>query len=220
MAKATAQATIGERLAAARRAQGWTQDEVVDNARYVGLLWNRVTVATIEADRRRLTAAEVLLLPVIYEKSLLELLCPDDTGIALDQSPLISMSTATFAHLLKLVMEDLPGYQMLDRLPSGEVVLGDQRLARADPAVSDAERRAARDLGIAPAELRALALKTFGRSLTEERDRRVREQEGELPTGDSLAAARGHVMRDVIKELKDARKARRKRAKSTTEGTS
>lgn len=66
---------------------------------------------------------------------------------------------------------------------------------------SEAERRAARRLGIDPSRLAALALVRWGRSWTDERDRRA----GESGDRRSRQAMAGHATREMLGELRRAR---------------
>lgn len=67
-------------------------------------------------------------------------------------------------------------------------------------AAGEAEQKAARKLGVHPATVALAAQRQWGRSLTAERDQRVKER----PSGGSLRrvqAVRGHVTRLLIAEL-------------------
>jgi hypothetical protein len=67
---------------------------------------------------------------------------------------------------------------------------------------SEAELRAASTLGITPAEISVAAHGLWGRSLIEERERRLCEtDEAEAPSR-SLRGYRGHITRKLIRELR------------------
>lgn len=69
-------------LKAWREARGLRQDDVAGRARSIGLMWNRLTIASIEAGRRDITAEELLLLPIVLRKPVAALM-PDDGEMAL-----------------------------------------------------------------------------------------------------------------------------------------
>ena len=68
-------------------------------------------------------------------------------------------------------------------------------------AAGEAERKAARVLGVSPVTIAAASFRSWGRSLTEEREARLAEK----GTGDAsprvLQAQRGHVTRALLSEL-------------------
>jgi hypothetical protein len=67
---------------------------------------------------------------------------------------------------------------------------------------SEAELRAARTLGITPAEMSVAAHGLWGRSLIEERELRLSEtDEAEAPSR-SLRGYRGHITRKLIRDLR------------------
>lgn len=68
-------------------------------------------------------------------------------------------------------------------------------------AAGDAEQKAARKLGVPPLAIALAARKLWGRSLAEERDRRVSEQWRDEITLRPLQAIRGHVTRALLGEL-------------------
>jgi hypothetical protein len=74
----------------------------------------------------------------------------------------------------------------------------------ADWAAGDAETRAARRLGREPVEVARAARLLWGRSLADERERRLAEQlGGERVPARSMTARRGHITRELIEELRD-----------------
>lgn len=70
-----------------------------------------------------------------------------------------------------------------------------------EAARGEAEMKAARRLDVDPVELALAALKLWGRSLTEERDARVAEATEPGATPRTLQALRGHLTRQLLKEL-------------------
>ncbi len=68
-------------------------------------------------------------------------------------------------------------------------------------AIGEAEYRAARHLRISPTRVAELSIRRFGKTLTQERDERVKAKHRTALSPRSLQAARGHVMRGLLAEL-------------------
>jgi hypothetical protein len=94
----------------------------------------------------------------------------------------------------------------------------------------DAESKIARKLGLSPGAVVAASLRLWGRTLTEQRDRAVRDnvsvnrlareywagRDQDIPPARTLQAARGHITRALVAVLREdlkqtARKGRTKR---------
>jgi hypothetical protein len=75
------------------------------------------------------------------------------------------------------------------------------RMAAGLDALNDAERKAARTLGVPASAIALAARRLWGRGLTAERDRRVDEQIGGDATPRTAQAHRGHVTRALLAEL-------------------
>jgi hypothetical protein len=73
-----------------------------------------------------------------------------------------------------------------------------------EAAGGDAERKAARRLGVPALTLSVAAHSRYGRSFTAERDRRVAEQAPADAPPRTLQALRGHITRALIAELATA----------------
>jgi len=69
-------------------------------------------------------------------------------------------------------------------------------------AMGDAEQKAAKNLNVDPLAVALGARKLWGRGLTEERDRRISDQKTGQMAARSLQAIRGHVSRQLLKELR------------------
>ena len=222
---------LGSRLRALRDAHGVTADTVAAHARRLGLSWQRSTVGTIEAGRRRLSGDELLLLPLLLSMalpvtiSLRDLL---DVDIAL--TPELVMTPTGFQQLLDEKTSLYGGY----RLTSGsgarreiaekgsgaddwrriEQLWPDvNRGARLDlarmravqrAAGGEAEQKASRTLQCRPLEVSAVAHRLWGHGLTEERDLRMRAADSHDETPAALRVRRGHVTRILLQELGEA----------------
>ena len=236
MRNETLQQAIGRRLRELRHDLGLRQDTVAQGARDVGLLWRQATVAAIEHGQRAVALEEFVLLPLAlwhaseratgigYWVALADLL-PDDDWVELTERT--SAHTGALRDLLTGRRPD--SQQPFDGeidTPSSERIADPARamqargrLARLWPGASwreldralaaaagEAERKAARKLGVPPQVVSVAAYARWGRSLTEERDRRVAAQTvAPQTTGGikprTLQALRGHVTRALLDEL-------------------
>ncbi len=213
-------AALGQRLRRARAERGWTAEDVARYARGVGLRWDRSLVAGIETGRRNVSAAELLLLPVIYARPLVDLL-PDERVRLSDKaapSPEALRDALTEAPdldgdgwLLTGYMEPPPNVDVL--LARGARVLQEitsrfpdaplGSLKRADQHANDEPTsKAARKLGVDRQVVAVAAEQLWGHGLAAERDRRV-DQQGKSLSPRALQAARGHITRALLGELQE-----------------
>jgi hypothetical protein len=217
---------LGGRLRACRETRRLRQDEVATCARRWGLDWTQATVATIEAGSRQLSAEELLLLPWIAAHQDPESIARGtDAPIELTQilsggpDHLVVLTPTVTAHVG--VIRAVFGGQARDSDRVDGFSLGGGRLrvseavqawwprmphvlvlaAHADQR-ADAERKAARRLRTNPLAVAVLARKRWGRSLTEERERRVADRTAAGAGSEALRARRGHVTRELIEELR------------------
>lgn len=197
------------------------QDDVARAARRRGLKWTRATVAALETGRRKLGAEELVLLPAVLSDSFgrdLQLadLLPLDALIAL---PGTTIRGDAFRQLLQgqATIPPQPGTPESDQVqavvrrrefrrrralceriwPTAQA----SEVATAErDAGADAEQKAAHDLGVDPFAIALAARKLWGRSLSDERDRRAADR-GSLPPR-RLQARRGHMTRKLLTELR------------------
>lgn len=73
------------------------------------------------------------------------------------------------------------------------------------PRGGEPERRAGRDLEIGAVEVSKLAQHLWSRTLKEEREARVQERVEAGASRRTLQAVRGHVTRELLAELREAR---------------
>jgi transcriptional regulator with XRE-family HTH domain len=219
---------LGGRLRACREARHLRQDEVASCARRWGLDWTPTTVATLETGRRALKVEEFFLLPWIAAHQNPEaVLEGTDTPLEWAEflkggpdylvvlSPMVLMHVGVLREALSgklTTLDRTQGVSLLGRqlqmseamrvwypgMPSvhGLAAVADQR--------AGAERKAARRLRTDPLAVAVLAWKLWGRSFTEERDRRVADQVAAGAGPERLQALRGHVARALIEELREA----------------
>jgi transcriptional regulator with XRE-family HTH domain len=206
---------LGQRLQQVREEAEQTREDVARTAKMLGLSWHRPTVGQLEQGKRGLTAAELLLLPLIYGKPLRDLLPGDGEVVWLTED------AAVYGPELWRILED--GYRppvgpgrwhprrvfedLRDSLDAISATLDELpwRAQSAYAAVPDeAETKAAKRLNTTPAYVAYTAREMWGRGLAEERDARLAER-GDVPdTPRALQAARGHVTRTLIAELEPA----------------
>ncbi|MHB8611206.1 MAG: helix-turn-helix domain-containing protein [Candidatus Dormibacteraceae bacterium] len=190
---------IGLSLRTLRAELGLTQEQVVEMLRAAGLEWTRDNVASLEIGRRQdLTITELVLLSIALDVPLRRWLQGHGPGhhyyIQIggrrgDSAPVASLFTNT-----------------KPSVPS-DVPLG------FDPEsiYLEAELHAAERLGIDPDELRESARRLWGKRLVDEREARLGS--GRIAgIGSGISAAkRGHVTRQLLRELADAMKKEKKR---------
>ncbi len=219
----TVEEAIGGNVRRIRQERGLSQDELASMARRLGLAWRPVTVTHLEAGQKSLSATELLLLPVILRRPLEELIeVPDGLIRATDSSRIPHHYLARFfrkpgVYMIaeELFSEEPQGLDETEVLVEPEIEpsvrraikkagLKDNLLAYVmvnAATKGEAERKAARQLGLKPAEVAAFALKAFRRSLTQERNRRVAKTQAK---GKDRRAIRGHLTRSLLKELRTA----------------
>jgi hypothetical protein len=217
---------IGRQLRAFRSVFGLRQEDIAAVARMKGLDWVQATIAAIEAGQRPVSIEELLILPSVLRLAApgtdrIELL-PGDELVALTPQSAVPMAELrrAFAYIL--------GQGLIETLFFGEYALASpdrEKLRRTwfwllagkelppleyvktlQAAAGEAERKAAAKLGVSPVVIAAAAYALWGRSLSEERDRRVAAL-GEAPAR-TVQARRGHVTRTLLAELTDKYPAR------------
>lgn len=227
----TVDQAIGQRIKELRLESGLRQDQVATAARRVGLGWTQSTVAAIERGNRALSLGEWFLLPTVvgfaggmtgHWPKLAELL-PDSGRVAVsakttadvdilraelagqldhDSRTLGDYDTPFIRQLNESTRRHVAKWKRLLPLWPGMTVGGAEDAEEA--ARGDAERKAARKLGVEPLALSVAAHGRYGRSFTEERDARVAEHAPADASPRSLQALRGHVTRAMLAELAPA----------------
>jgi len=197
---------VGRRIRELRDAHGWVQEDVAAIARVFGLDWTRATVAAIETGRRNLSAEELLLLPVLFGNLRGFALLKDGEPPAskpedLDdffpdgEEVVLTPSVSLLPELLRALVSGRYGKDEKERLDSMAATMEGLR-----GEAGEAEERAALRLGVTVVDIMATGQRLWGRSLTEERDRRVAERGSDIPL-ESRRAIRGRVTRKLIEEL-------------------
>jgi hypothetical protein len=180
---------LGRQLRIIREEKGVRQEDVAAQLRELGLNWDRSTVASFEIGRRALRLEEIVLCCAAYNVSLTDVLRSEpETWVQVGQRRIS-------ASLVAKIVGDSP-------LTTPAIARGAQNFPTPP---TEAERRAARHLGVSPARLVIASEDLWGRRLDAERDRRTSETEAQ----GEVRALRGHVTRQLIEELDAALPRRR-----------
>ncbi len=183
---------LGQRVKEVRKGLGWSQADVADLARDQGFRWSQPTIAQIEKGARSLSGVELIVLAFVLEATVAEL----TAGIELPEDP--------WEPALRGLKEGVKKWKQLLKKAGFTNGLVTIKVLKAIEIASgrEAERAAARKLGIDSKLLAAGAFRLWGHGLTEERNDRVAKRAGSTSVK-SRQALRGHVTRDLLKELRD-----------------
>lgn len=182
------EAALVDSLRVRRGQRGESQEDVAAAAREVGLDWTRATVANIEAGKRHLSPGEFVALPLVYGERLVDLLPQEPTTLG---GTLVAKPEDVEALLCKGRGVRLRLAERA-RVPTGVHAQG------------EAERHAAKRLGLEPARVARVAVRLWGHGLTQERDRRLADEYDEADTPTQRRSQRGHVTRGLLEELRNA----------------
>lgn len=225
----TVDQVVGSRLRELRLELGLQQDQVARAARQVGLDWTQSTVAAIERGDRELELGEFFLLPSVIGfaggwtsgwpklaeffpasgRVALSMETTADVDVLraelagqLDEDsrhPLGDYDTPAARKMQEGMQRQFATLREMARLWPGMTLRNAESAEEA--ARGDAERKAARKLGVDALKLSAAAHGRYGRSFTAERDARVDEQAPADASPRSIQALRGHVTRAMLTEL-------------------
>lgn len=192
--------------------------------------WNGATVAAIETGKRAVSLGEALLLTSALRPagrsrspSLADLLSApmaervDVDGVIMSGQQLRRLAEGNPPPGILLPDRKRPGAVDVDPDVLREYSaiakrLGVRRTGKNDiitmalDSIGDVENRAARKLGVSSFEIVAASYALWGRTITEERDDRLKEA-----TGESRRGQRGHITRKLFEELNDVLRASKKR---------
>jgi len=233
----TIEQAIGREIRRLREAAGVGQSVLAAAARQYGLPWTRAMIAAVELGRKRLSLGELALMPLVLVEanitggivlSLGDLIPTDPTDQrSVDAGPGLQLPLRIARGLL---LGDPAAAAEVPTLSEAAAIAGAaHRLiatitaaTRAIEAAGDAEQKAALALRVSPDEVVEAAHRLWGCSLTARRDRLVAMRTDPMLTRDPeearspewprrLQAIRGHVTRDLLKELTKGRKKPTKR---------
>jgi hypothetical protein len=205
-----------------RRERGLDEEGAAELLRQHGLTgWQAGTVSQVEAGVRPLAVEELVLLCAAYQVSLIELAGPDPEPVELAAAARLPAAAvravlADGGEVLRALPPDALDVPATRATPEGMPpppealvdaarrfgVHGPAEVARALAGIGDAERHAARRLGVSPERLVLAAVGRWGRTLTAERDARI-EQRRAGTEPDRQIMLRGQVTRELLAELED-----------------
>lgn len=212
------QKVVGENVKRVRTERHMLQEEIASAARNAGLKWSGVTLTQIEKGNRSISAEELLLLAVILDEPLSELLHYPEIDVELTETMLLPstvLRALASSESRPSELQDIDESLQWRPIPNLEWEL-DERLLEGiwrahlfpslltylrvrDGARGEAERKAGMQMSGTAAEMAAIALRLFGRSLTDERDLRARAA---VKEGKQLRAVRGHITRALLEEMR------------------
>lgn len=178
---------VGAAVRARRVALGYTQDELAQRLQYVGLDWDQAAIARLEAGRRGLDFRQAAQVALTLEVELVDLFGGEDQ---IEWAPGYRIA----APVLRAALRGRPA-PIVDS-PIDNPELRDLHRAQSP---NEAERKAAKRLGVAPERVAQQGRQLWGRRLSHERDARVEQTAG--TDRRSLQALRGHVTRQLLAEL-------------------
>lgn len=203
-----------------RRERGLDDEGAAELLRQHGLTgWQAGTVSQVEAGVRPLAVEELLLLCSAYRVSLVELAGPDPEPVELAAGARLPAAAvravlADGGEVLRALPAEALDVPATRVVPAGAPtppdalvdaarrfgVRGPAEVGRALAGIGDAERNAARRLGVSPERLVLAAVGRWGRPLTAERDARI-EQRRASTEPERHIMLRGEVTRELLTEL-------------------
>lgn len=188
---------VGENVKRIRLEEGWTRDQVASQGWFVGLPWSHSTLTELEAGRRTISVAELVLLALTIDKGVNELLAGEGHALLGDGS---EVPLSEIRDVLAGEVKD-PGIVRM-RIHVGRRQKYDRAMLSAS---GEAEQKAARSFRVTPQTIAEAAYDLWRRSLTDERNARVEEELGETdsPSPRRIQALRGHVTRRLLSEIEN-----------------
>ena len=208
---------VGASVRRQREERELSQDQLARRCRQAGLSWSRSTLTDVEAGKKDLKFAEALVLAHVLECPVAELL--EGEAVWVQVTPGFGGSSSGLRTLVR-GGEDFRGRDTtLDQLAPRRLLRSltpeeQARLSRLAPSLSEdlieetlaaprgeAEQKAARRLGVTPAEVALVSYYLWTRSLTEERERLLQEMEEADAPRRSLRGFRAHLTRRLVADL-------------------
>jgi hypothetical protein len=211
---------LADGVARARAGRGLSDEAAAALLRSYGLVgWQAGTLTQVEAGVRPLAVEELVLVCAAYRVSLAELAGSDPVPVELSAGARLPASA------VRAVLAD--GGEVLRALPADALdvpatrpvtpglppppdalidaaarfgVRGPTEVGRALAAIGDAERHAARKLGVTPERLVLAAVGRWGKPFTAERDARIALRKASTEP-DRHITLRGLVTRELLAEL-------------------
>lgn len=197
----TIDVTVGQLIKKLRLDRGFSHEFVAFRLRKWGLNWSRSQLAMVEAGRRGLTVGEWIMLPAILTEALsisspltYEDLVPTAQRLAL--TPQLTVLNSDVVRELLLNQ----GHLEQGKFGAGRPIedLFERPITSQKPYQEDAAWNAARHFHVPMEAISKAAEQLWRHPLSVERDRRILES-GQ--SGRTLQALRGHVTRQLFREL-------------------
>lgn len=186
-------AVVGTNVRRLREERLLTQAELVHLLGEMGMGWPRTKLSALEAGSRpQVSLADAILMAAALEVPVADLLV--GTGVV-EMAPSNSTSSLEGVHRFLSVGSPVPRFSGGRRPPASRTV---QPSPFEDGAAADMEL--AERFDVPAKEIQYASINLFGRTLTEERDRRVRAR-GDLSLA-QRTAHRGHVSRELAEEIR------------------
>jgi hypothetical protein len=214
-------AVLAAGAARVRAARGLGDEEAAELLRSYGLVgWQAGTLTQVEAGVRPLAVEELLLLCAAYRVSVAELTGSDPEPVELAAGARLPAAAVRalladggeVVRALPAAALDVPATRPVrpgppppDALVDAAArfgVKGPTEVGRALAAIGDAERNAARRLGVTPERLVLAAVGRWGKPFTAERDARIALRKATTEP-DLHITLRGLVTRELLTELEE-----------------
>ena len=213
-------AVLAAGTARVRAERGLSEEQAAELLRSYGLVtWQTGTLTQVEAGVRPLAVEELLLLCAAYRISVAELAGsdPDEVELAAGARLPAAAVRALLAdggeELRALPGDalDVPATRPVSAVPTPDALVdaaarlgvrGQVEVGRALAAIGEAERNAARRLGVSPERLVLAAVGRWGKPFSAERDARIALRRATTEP-DRHITLRGLVTREMLAELQD-----------------
>jgi transcriptional regulator with XRE-family HTH domain len=209
---------LGHRLRRVREDAGLTGDQLATLARTFGLAWDRSTLTKVELGQRQVSAAEFLLLPLLFERPLADLLPTEP--VRLTDGAAVGADALRRGLTQRYRVRDwsLPGLdRLVDRLdalrPQTRALFAEKQKqypnvppivvgeAAIDGWLDQTTTKAATRLGVSREDVAVAARQLWARGVAAERDARL-ARTGKPETTRQRQARRGHITRHLLDELR------------------
>lgn len=211
-------AVLAAGTARVRAERGLSEEAAAALLRSYGLVgWQAGTLTQVEAGVRPLAVEELLLLCAAYRVSVAELAGPSPEAVELAAAARLPAAAvrallADDGEVLRALPADaldVPATRPVPAVPPPDALVdaaarlgvrGPTEVGRALAAIGDAERNAARRLGVSPERLVLAAVGRWGKPFTAERDARIALRRATTEP-DRHITLRGLVTRELLAEL-------------------
>jgi hypothetical protein len=213
-------AVLAAGTARVRAERSLSEERAAELLRSYGLVgWQAGTLTQVEAGVRPLAVEELLLLCAAYRVSVAELAGSDPEEVELAAGARLPAAAVRallsdggeVVRALPADALDVPATRPVSAVPPPDALVdaaarlgvrGPAEVGRALAAIGDAERNAARRLGVSPERLVLAAVGRWGKPFTAERDARIALRRASTEP-DRHITLRGLVTRELLAELEE-----------------